>query len=44
MEMYFKEVEIKNFKGIAAMKLMFKPGVNLLIGENGVGKTSVLKR
>ena len=43
MEMYFKEVEIKNFKGIAAMKLMFKPGVNLLIGENGVGKTSVLE-
>lgn len=41
--MYFKEVEIKNFKGIAAMKLTFQPGVNLLLGENGVGKTSVLE-
>lgn len=41
--MYFKELEIKNFKGIAAMKLMFQPGVNLLLGENGVGKTSVLE-
>ena len=43
MKMFFKEVEIKNFKGIELMDLIFQPGVNLLLGENGAGKTSVLE-
>ena len=40
--MIFKEVQIQNYKAIKDMQLQFSPGVNLLIGDNGVGKTSVL--
>ena len=40
--MYLKKVSIKNFKAIAEMELEFQRGVNLLIGDNGAGKTSVL--
>lgn len=39
---FFKEVQIQNYKAIKDMRLHFSPGVNLLIGDNGVGKTSVL--
>ena len=41
--MYLKQVTIENFRGIAEMTLEFQPGVNLLIGDNGVGKTTVLE-
>ena len=41
--MYIEQTEIKNFKGIAEMSLEFAPGINLLIGNNGVGKTTVLE-
>lgn len=41
--MYFERTEIQNFKGFEKMKLEFSPGVNLLIGNNGVGKTTVLE-
>lgn len=41
--MFFRKVEIKNFKGIAAIDLVFQPGINLLLGENGAGKTSILE-
>ncbi len=40
--MYFEKIEIENFRSIVSMELNFKPGVNLLIGDNGVGKTSIL--
>lgn len=40
--MFFKEVQIQNYKAIKDMRLEFSPGINLLIGDNGVGKTSVL--
>lgn len=40
--MIFKEVQIQNYKAIKDMQLQFFPGVNLLIGDNGVGKTPVL--
>ena len=40
--MYLKNISIKNFKGIQEMKLEFQSGVNLLIGDNGAGKSSVL--
>lgn len=40
--MIFKEVQIQNYKAIKDMQLQFSPGVNLLIGDNGVGKMSVL--
>ena len=41
--MYLNQVTIKNFRGIEDLTLAFKPGVNLIIGDNGVGKTSVLE-
>lgn len=41
--MYIESVSIKNFKAIDELKIDFRPGVNLLIGDNGVGKTSVLE-
>lgn len=41
--MYIKKILIKNFKAIEEMELEFAPGVNLLIGDNGVGKTSVME-
>lgn len=41
--MHFKCTEIQNFKSIEKMSLNFSSGVNLLIGDNGVGKTTVLE-
>lgn len=41
--MRFKRTEIQNFKSIEKMSLNFSSGVNLLIGDNGVGKTTVLE-
>lgn len=41
--MYLKQVTIENFRGIEDMTLAFQPGINLLIGGNGVGKTTVLE-
>ena len=41
--MYLKEIEISNFKMFKDTKISFKPGFNLLLGDNGVGKTTVLE-
>lgn len=41
--MYIKTVTIENFKGIEKCQLSFKKGFNLIIGENGKGKTSILE-
>ncbi|WP_343083990.1 AAA family ATPase [Blautia producta] len=41
--MELKNVEIKNFKGIENCFIDLKPGINLLIGNNGYGKTSILE-
>ena len=41
--MHFKRTEIQNFKSTEKMSLNFSSGVNLLIGDNGVGKTTVLE-
>ncbi len=40
--MYIKNISIKNFKGISDISIDFQKGVNLLIGDNGVGKSSIL--
>ena len=39
--MYIKRIDIQNFKAISELSLQFKPGVNILIGDNGVGKTPI---
>ena len=41
--MELKTVTIQNFKGIKDVTIDFKAGFNILIGDNGVGKTSLLE-
>ena len=40
--MTLDSISIVNFKNIAEAQLDFSPGVNCLIGNNGMGKTNVL--
>ena len=42
MNLVIKKIEIKNFKGITDLKLNFTENKNILEGENGIGKTTVL--
>ena len=41
--MYLEKIHIENYKAIGKLDIDLKPGVNLLIGDNGAGKTSVLE-
>lgn len=41
--MYLEKITLKNFKAIKEIELNLKPGINLMIGDNGTGKTSVLE-
>jgi len=41
--MIIKDVKIRNFRGIDETTIEFKPGFNLIKGENGKGKTSILE-
>ncbi len=41
--MEFLKVDIKNFKRFESLHLDLKPGINILLGGNGVGKTSALE-
>lgn len=41
--MHIRSAQIQNFKGIEELNLDFRPGFNLIKGENGRGKTSVLE-
>ena len=38
-----KTLHLKNFTAFGASKLNFSPGLNVIIGENGLGKTHLLK-
>lgn len=40
--MYLSEIFLQNFKGIKSLNITFNKGVNLIIGNNGAGKTSLL--
>ncbi len=40
--MVIKTVDIQNYHGIEKLHVDFKEGINLLIGNNGAGKTSLL--
>lgn len=42
-DMYLEKIRIQNYKAIENMEISLKPGMNLLIGDNGAGKTSVLE-
>lgn len=41
--MYIEHVEIENFKPLEHMEIDFAPGVNLILGNNGVAKTTILE-
>ncbi len=41
--MLIKHVVIENFKGHVHCEMDLQPGFNLLIGDNGMGKTSILE-
>jgi predicted ATP-binding protein involved in virulence len=41
--MQVKRLQIEAFRGIEALDLKFRPGANVLIGVNGVGKSSILE-
>ncbi|MDE6577918.1 MAG: DNA replication and repair protein RecF [Muribaculaceae bacterium] len=41
--MILKNIDILNFKNIAAATLDFSPGVNCLLGMNGMGKSNLLE-
>lgn len=41
--MYLSNIHIENFKGIKCADIDFDRAVNLVIGDNGAGKTSVLE-
>lgn len=40
--MYLEKFIIKNFRGIKDISLTFNKGLNVLIGENNVGKTAII--
>ncbi len=40
--MHIKSIDIQNYRGIESLHMDFKEGINLLIGNNGAGKTSLL--
>ena len=41
--MLVTHLNIRNFKAIHSLDLTLDPGFNLLVGENGTGKTSILE-
>lgn len=41
--MILKKLHISNFKMFEDMELEFTPGFNLILGDNGVGKTTILE-
>lgn len=41
--MIFKKLELKNFKSHAHTVLDFNPGISLIVGENGAGKSTILE-
>ncbi|MEK5099080.1 AAA family ATPase [Bacillus sp. FSL W8-0848] len=41
--MYIEKIKIKNYKQFKNLEVKFNPLINILIGENGAGKTSILE-
>ncbi|MDO6392081.1 AAA family ATPase [Pontibacter sp. BT731] len=41
--MYISEVAIKNYRNFQDNKVIFTPGLNVLIGHNNAGKTNLIK-
>lgn len=41
--MNIKKLKMENYTVFEAQQIEFCPGINILIGENGTGKTHILK-
>ncbi len=41
--MFIKELTAKNFRNYGSLVITFTPGINFIIGDNGVGKTNILE-
>ncbi len=41
--MTIREIQIKNFKKIDELNLVFKPGINVIYGRNEIGKSTVIE-
>lgn len=41
--MFLSSIHIENFKGIQDADFTFSKSVNLVVGNNGTGKTSILE-
>ncbi|HHY21028.1 MAG TPA: AAA family ATPase, partial [Bacilli bacterium] len=39
----FTKISFKNFTAFDSLDIKFSPGINVFIGENGTGKTHILK-
>lgn len=40
--MYLSKLNIKNFRSIKEISLAFNQGINVLIGENNAGKSTII--
>jgi len=40
--MYLSKLHIKNFRSIASCELNFNAGLNVIVGENNIGKSTVI--
>ena len=43
IKMQLYSINIKNLRSINRLNMNFKPGINLIYGKNGIGKTSMLE-
>ena len=41
--MWIKELTLSNFRCYDSLKMEFAPGINILYGNNALGKTSILE-
>ncbi|APC97920.1 DNA replication/repair protein RecF [Francisella frigiditurris] len=41
--MYISNIKLQNFRNISSQDLIFEKDINLIIGQNGSGKTSILE-
>ena len=41
--MYFKDIELKNFRNYKDLKLEFDRNLNIILGQNAQGKTNLLE-
>lgn len=42
-DMFVQELTAKNFRNYSNLRIAFAPGINFIIGNNGVGKTNILE-